>query len=141
MNLGKCIRCSKSVYEIEAVTAGPPGKTKIYHKGCFKCFTCGWQLTLTTYRFWEDQPYCKNHYPVTGFGDQNAKHVHGSENVDSVRLETALNAPKLDKVNEQIRGPAAGQKPNVGSEAIGIANAMNAPKLDTVNQNVVYKKT
>lgn len=38
MNLGKCSKCGKSVYEIEGLTAGPPNKTKIYHKICFKCF-------------------------------------------------------------------------------------------------------
>jgi len=139
MNLGKCVRCEKSVYDIEGLSAGPPGKTKVYHKGCFKCATCNWQLTLTSYKFWEDQPYCKNHYPVTGFGDHSAKHVHGVENVDSKRIETALNAPKLNTVNEQIRLPS-GVKPNVGTDSISISNALNAPKVDVVSQNVITVK-
>eukprot|EP01118_Nematostelium_gracile_P016741 TRINITY_DN7001_c0_g1_i1.p2 TRINITY_DN7001_c0_g1~~TRINITY_DN7001_c0_g1_i1.p2 ORF type:complete len:141 (+),score=34.91 TRINITY_DN7001_c0_g1_i1:133-555(+) len=133
-NLGKCVKCGKTAYQLEAVTAGPPGKTKVYHKTCFKCATCGWQLTLTNYKAWEDQPYCQNHYPVTGFGDQNAKHVRGVVDTESKLNQTALNSPKLDTYNQTVRGPQ--EKPSFGSESIEINNATAAPKLETYNQTV-----
>jgi len=138
-NLGKCTKCNKTVYQLEGVTAGPPGKTKNYHKLCFKCATCGWQLNLTNYKFLEDEPYCKNHYPVTGFGDHTAKHVRGFESTDSRNMEPALNAPKLDTYNQTVRGPQD-QKPALGNDSIEIKNATNAPKLDTYNQTVLIKK-
>jgi hypothetical protein len=134
MNLGKCSKCGKSVYEIEGLTAGPPNKTKIYHKICFKCYTCGWQLNLTNYKFWEDQPYCKNHYPVTGFGDGTNLHVKGNEDINSINLQTILNVPKLGVINEQIR--ISGETKNTQTLDIASKNALNTPKLDTFNQTV-----
>mmetsp|Transcript_18480 Transcript_18480/g.32102 ORF Transcript_18480/g.32102 Transcript_18480/m.32102 type:complete len:89 (-) Transcript_18480:53-319(-) len=79
MNLGKCWKCNKSVYQLEGFKFGAPGHESITHKGCFKCVAegCGWQLELGTYKAFDNLPYCKNHYPVTGFGDakQNAQHA------------------------------------------------------------------
>lgn len=36
-SMGKCSRCNKTVYQLEAVRYGPPGKEQVAHKGCFKC--------------------------------------------------------------------------------------------------------
>ena len=36
-SMGKCVRCDKTVYQLEAVTVGPPRNVEIYHKSCFKC--------------------------------------------------------------------------------------------------------
>jgi len=128
--LGKCARCDKSVYQLEGVTA----VKKCYHKGCFKCSVCGWQLTLTSYKAIDDEIYCQHHYPVTGFGE---KHARGTVDVDSKHIEAQYNAPKIDTVNNQVQGgDMAGQKPNVGMDAIHIAKPISAPKLDTVNQQV-----
>jgi len=135
--MGKCCICDKTTYQLEGLTAGPPGKTKVYHKLCFKCATCGWQLNLTNYKFWDDQPYCKNHYPVTGFGDSK-QHVHGVEQTDGKLIQTALNAPKLDTYNQTVRVQDA--KSNYGQDSIEIKNAKNAPKLDTFNQTVINVK-
>lgn len=52
--------------------------------------TCGWQLTLTNYTFWDGFIYCKNHYPVTGFGDGTAKHVSGEVKTTDYGLETSM---------------------------------------------------
>jgi len=138
MNLGKCTKCSKTVYDLEGFKAGAPGKEKIYHKLCFKCSTCGWQLTLTNYKCWEDEPYCKNHYPVTGFGDGTAKHVSGVQDISSKAMEPALNAPKLDTYNQTVRGPQD-MKPSVPVNSIEISNALKAPKTSVHNQTVRSK--
>jgi hypothetical protein len=116
--LGKCQRCGKSVYPLEAATA----VNKVWHKGCFKCSlekknilffllllnkkfnffnfshfflvfnfqigeTCGWQLTLTSYKAWEDRIYCSNHFPITGFGEH---HVKGKQDIKSLHIEPYL---------------------------------------------------
>jgi len=120
--VGKCRKCNKIVYPLEAVTA-----TKyVWHKGCFKCDVCGWQLTLTNYKCWEDGVYCKNHYPVTGFGE---KHVLHAENLDSVGFKTAKDAPKLDTQKGQVLTDEK-QSPRVTLDDFQLKIATNAPKLD-----------
>merc|ERR1712232_319118 len=109
MNLGKCNRCAKTCYQLEGVTVGPPGKKQVFHKACFKCQNegCNWQLTLTNYKFYEDKVYCTNHCPVTGFSNvkdgENWK-AHGTTTTGAVSVERAMNAPKLNTVNEQLVG-------------------------------------
>eukprot|EP00026_Physarum_polycephalum_P006353 Phypoly_transcript_06395.p1 GENE.Phypoly_transcript_06395~~Phypoly_transcript_06395.p1 ORF type:complete len:208 (-),score=33.82 Phypoly_transcript_06395:942-1565(-) len=127
--LGNCARCGKSVYQLEGVTA----VKKCYHKSCFKCKTCGWQLTLTNYKAYDDEIYCSHHFPVTGFGEN---HQHGKVDVDSKHIEAQYNAPKMDVVNHQVRGEAAGQQTQIGTDSFAIAKSMSAPKLNTVNQQV-----
>lgn len=90
---------------------------------------------MTNYKFWEDEPFCKNHYPVTGFGDHSAKHVSGTVETNSKHLESQLNAPKLDTVNQTVRGPQD-IKPTTTVDSIGIANALKAPKSTPYNQTV-----
>jgi len=125
--LGNCARCGKTVYQLEGVTA----VKKCYHKSCFKCATCKWQLTLTNYKSLDDEIYCQHHFPVTGFGEN---HASGKVDVDSQHIASQYNAPELGTVNSQVRGDGA--KPNVGIDSIHIAKPTSAPKLDTVNQQV-----
>jgi len=101
---GKCKNCAKTVYPLEAVTCGPPAATQVFHKGCFKCQNegCNWQLTLTSYKFYEGKIYCSNHNPMTGFS--NPDHASGVRNTGDLDIKTGLAAPKLGTVNEQIRG-------------------------------------
>lgn len=37
MNMGKCSRCAKTVYQLECVQVGTPSQPLILHKKCFKC--------------------------------------------------------------------------------------------------------
>ncbi|WP_411026663.1 LIM domain-containing protein, partial [Salmonella sp. s54395] len=38
-----------------------------WHKGCFKCDTCGLKLNMKTYKGYDKRPYCNTHYPTTKF--------------------------------------------------------------------------
>ncbi|PRP74129.1 LIM-type zinc finger-containing protein [Planoprotostelium fungivorum] len=137
MNIGKCNKCGKTVYQQEGLTAGPPGKTQAFHKGCFKCVTCGWQLTLTNYKAWEGKAYCANHYPVTGFGDHTAKHVSGQQDAVSRADQSALNAPKIDTHKSNVVVDYQDHKPAVGLDAVELKHAREAPKGDVQKSNVL----
>jgi len=57
----KCSRegCGKTVYPLEELKC----LDKVWHKQCFKCFTCGMVLSMKTYKGFEKNPYCQSHYP------------------------------------------------------------------------------
>lgn len=38
MNIGKCYRCTKTVYQMEGFKIGPPGKELVV---CWGCVVCG----------------------------------------------------------------------------------------------------
>jgi len=127
-NMGKCRNCNKTVYQLEGVTA----IDKVFHKGCLKCDTCGWQLTLTSYKSWENGVYCKNHFPVTGFGE---KHATGTEDLGGKQFVSPRDAPKLDVQTSNVvspRGVAAG---TTSLDDVTMKTAANAPKLDTSNKS------
>mmetsp|Transcript_17844 Transcript_17844/g.26569 ORF Transcript_17844/g.26569 Transcript_17844/m.26569 type:complete len:202 (+) Transcript_17844:643-1248(+) len=133
---GKCNKCGKTVYAMECMTVGPPGKKDVYHRWCFKCQNegCTWQLTLQNSFYYEGRVYCKNHNPMTGFS--NKDHAHGTFRTDAVSVKDAMNAPKLNTVSEQIRGADAGKKTNMGLDSMSISTAQQAPKLNTVSEQV-----
>eukprot|EP01113_Clastostelium_recurvatum_P001478 TRINITY_DN1059_c0_g1_i2.p1 TRINITY_DN1059_c0_g1~~TRINITY_DN1059_c0_g1_i2.p1 ORF type:complete len:199 (-),score=38.88 TRINITY_DN1059_c0_g1_i2:264-860(-) len=126
-NLGKCAKCAKTVYQLEGVTAAK----KAWHKGCFKCEICGWQLNYQNYKDLDGKVYCANHYPITGFGDHRA---HGTIDTSAVSVASASSAPKLDTVNDQVRGD--GPSKSIGLDSMAMRMASSAPKLDTVNDQV-----
>lgn len=121
--LGRCVRCNKNTYALEGVTVGPPSKTQVFHKTCFKCQNdgCNWQLTLTNYKFFEDRVYCKNHCPMTGQSVSSAGvywKAHGTTDTSSIQMSTPMHAPKGDTVNEQLRGPRI-ECTSCGSKSVG----------------------
>lgn len=75
-SIGKCIKCNKTVYQIEGLVVAK----QAYHKACFKCMfinnsffninlfiigsVCGWKLDLHNYKNYNEKVYCPNHYPV-----------------------------------------------------------------------------
>ncbi|KAK5578448.1 hypothetical protein RB653_008119 [Dictyostelium firmibasis] len=126
-NLGKCTRCSKTVYSQEGFIA-----VKVpFHRSCFKCEVCNWQLVLTNYKSINGKVYCANHYPVGGLSVTPEK-THTT--ADDLVTKNALNAPKVDTVNEQLRG--GNEKPQTSTEDLVTKNALKAPKLDNVNNQV-----
>lgn len=88
-----CYRCEKRVYPVERVDVGI-----LFHRRCFRCRTCGLQLTLRTFHWdQENSPdiYCNAHV---------AKLV-GNIDSQSMGIKSALNAPKRSThANEQVRG-------------------------------------
>jgi len=74
-SIGKCTKCTKTVYQLEGLIVSK----KPYHRSCFKCSVCNWQLTLLNYKDYDGKVYCPNHYPVTGFGVDS--HVTGNQGV------------------------------------------------------------
>ncbi|KAH9489089.1 hypothetical protein Btru_057739 [Bulinus truncatus] len=93
----QCLRCFKKVYPLEQVG---PIKEVMYHKTCFTCVTCGTQLNLKNFGHNPNDlddlnVFCTVHRP---------KERTLSMDADSIHIKRALTAPKLDKVNEQIRG-------------------------------------
>eukprot|EP01094_Clydonella_sp_ATCC50884_P020149 TRINITY_DN411_c0_g1_i1.p1 TRINITY_DN411_c0_g1~~TRINITY_DN411_c0_g1_i1.p1 ORF type:complete len:220 (+),score=49.82 TRINITY_DN411_c0_g1_i1:59-661(+) len=136
-SMGKCTACGKTVYQLEGLKVGPYHKEVPYHKACFKCENegCTWKLTLTSYKYCDGHVYCANHCPMKGFS--NKAHQKGTIGMDASAVASATSAPKLDTVNEQVRGGAgAGQKTHVGTDSMSISNATAAPKLSTVNEQV-----
>jgi len=105
---------------------------QVWHKGCFKCEVCEWQLTYANMKNYEDKIYCNNHFPVTGFGD-NSIHKSGTIDTSSQSISRAQDAPKLGVVNEQVRGTGSS---SVGMDSFVISSAMSAPKLDTTKSEV-----
>ncbi|KAL3856219.1 hypothetical protein ACJMK2_010996 [Sinanodonta woodiana] len=91
--LDPCYRCKNRVYPVERIDLGV-----LFHRRCFRCRTCGLQLTLRTFQWdQEKEPdvYCRVHAPK----------LVGSLDQDAVGIKSALNAPKWGTApNEQIRG-------------------------------------
>lgn len=58
-----CARCKKTVYPTEKLNC----LDKIWHKGCFKCDSCGMTLNMKSYKGYNKLPYCSAHYPTTKF--------------------------------------------------------------------------
>ncbi|KAK6993575.1 LIM and SH3 domain protein Lasp [Biomphalaria glabrata] len=93
----QCLRCFKKVYPMEQVG---PIKEVMYHKNCFTCIACGLQLNLKNFSHNTNDlddlnVFCVAHRP-------REKSV--SVDATAITIARALNVPKLDKVNEQIRG-------------------------------------
>ncbi|KAK0063829.1 LIM and SH3 domain protein Lasp [Biomphalaria pfeifferi] len=93
----QCLRCFKKVYPMEQVG---PIKEVMYHKNCFTCIACGLQLNLKNFSHNPNDlddlnVFCVAHRP-------REKSV--SVDATAITIARALNVPKLDKVNEQIRG-------------------------------------
>ena len=121
-SLGKCTICTKTCYQLEGHRVGPPGKEVVFHKRCFKCQNegCGWQLTLTSYRYCDGKIWCQNHEPMKGFS--NTAHAKGKVEMESMSVEQAVQAPKLATVNEQLRSV---DKPQAyGMDSIAVQKAM-----------------
>lgn len=55
---------------------------EMYHKGCFKCNTCGLQLTLKTFckvSSDKNEIYCKSHVPKLGLSyDREAMEIQAA---------------------------------------------------------------
>jgi hypothetical protein len=47
---------------------------------------------------------------------------------ESMQIKKAMDAPKIDTVNEQKRGELAGVGAKLGVDSMSVSNAMNAPK-------------
>ena len=126
----KCFKCMKKVYPMEKIG---PVKGVVYHKGCFVCFVCGTRLNMKNYFLNREDDfdiniYCKVHQPVAkGKGADST----------SVQIKGAMTVPKLDKVNEQIRGDT---KYNMDQNAVEIRHAINVPAQDLQASNKLREK-
>ncbi|XP_069142115.1 uncharacterized protein [Argopecten irradians] len=118
-----CFKCGKTVYQLDKV--GPIRKA-LFHKQCFRCFTCGSALTVKNYcQNFNDktdkQVYCRNHKPSEG---------KGSVSLDDRSINVILNHPKLDTHNNTIiRGPEGDKNK---AHPHGFRGAASTPKLDVV---------
>lgn len=72
-----CHYCGRRVYPMEKIDIG-----EMYHKGCFKCNTCGLQLTLKTFckvSSDKNEIYCKSHVPKLGLSyDREAMEIQAA---------------------------------------------------------------
>ncbi|XP_064625297.1 hillarin-like [Lineus longissimus] len=123
----KCYRCKESVYHVEKIG---PINGMLWHRGCFKCSTCGRQLTVKT--FYTDSSsaddkeiYCSSHAPNShgSHVDYEAMGIkHGVGSQFRVRESKKFH-------NEQIRGTDPGRGAAYDTDAMTIRRALNAPKL------------
>lgn len=126
----KCYKCMKKLYPMDRTG---PVKDAMYHKGCFTCKVCGTLLNMKNYYLnkndtFDHNIYCKSHQPAgTGKGT----------GADSVLIKGALSVPKLEKVNEQIRGD---QNYHMDANAVEIAHARSVPVPDLQMANKVKEK-
>ncbi|CAL1537621.1 unnamed protein product [Lymnaea stagnalis] len=92
-----CLRCNKKVYPMEQIG---PIKEVLYHKNCFTCVSCSTKLHLKNFHHNPNDMDDLNVFCVT----HRPKDRPLSCDASSIHIKTALSVPKLDKVNEQIRG-------------------------------------
>lgn len=114
-----CRKCQHPVYPTEIIELN---RDAIYHPSCFRCGRCGVKLNLGNFcsdlRHGEDV-YCRSHRPVP------AGHIDST----SMHIDVAKRTPKLDTVNAQIRGPAAGTGAKYDANALCIQSALKSPKV------------
>ncbi|XP_062584795.1 uncharacterized protein LOC134246445 [Saccostrea cucullata] len=126
----KCYKCMKKIYPMDKMG---PVKDAMYHKGCFVCKVCKTLLNVKNYYLnkndtFDHDVYCKSHQPVgTGKGTD----------ADAVLIKGLMNVPKLDKVNEQIRGD---KNYHLDANAVEIAHARSVPAPDLQMANKVKEK-
>jgi len=60
-NSNKCGVCEKTVYLAEKIDVEIKGDKKIYHKGCFRCSSCGLALNLRNYGSFNGILFCIPH--------------------------------------------------------------------------------
>eukprot|EP00027_Filamoeba_sp_ATCC50430_P005050 CAMPEP_0168547286 /NCGR_PEP_ID=MMETSP0413-20121227/3953_1 /TAXON_ID=136452 /ORGANISM="Filamoeba nolandi, Strain NC-AS-23-1" /LENGTH=164 /DNA_ID=CAMNT_0008577525 /DNA_START=83 /DNA_END=577 /DNA_ORIENTATION=+ len=76
-----CVKCGKTAYPLEAITA----QDKTYHKLCFKCSTCQISLNLKNYKTFQGEIYCVTHTPTV---------KGGPVTLDTVAMKSATSVPK-----------------------------------------------
>ncbi|GAB1606427.1 hillarin-like [Argonauta hians] len=122
----KCFRCDNIVYQYER--AGPVHDV-IFHKKCFRCWTCGQHLNPKN--CWSNQfdaedkeIYCISHYPKVG-----AAHV----TKEAVGIRQAIAAQNdiktTNRTSDQVRLPKETEAPLVDNEAVHIKHALRKPKF------------
>lgn len=133
----KCARCKQIVYQYERVG---PVHDVVFHKKCFRCFTCGQHVTLKNcwsnqYDAEDKEIYCISHYPRVGKANVTK---------ESVSIKQAMAAQ--DKVRRQLRTtaqvrlPMDTEAPHLDKESVQIKHAINASKSRDVNwETEAYK--
>ncbi|XP_067127201.1 uncharacterized protein [Centruroides vittatus] len=114
-----CRKCQHPVYATERIELN---QQAVYHDRCFRCGECGVKLTLSNFctdlRLKEDV-YCRSHRPL----------VTGRVDATSMHIDVAKRTPKLEMINAQIRGPAAGTGAKYDANALCIQSALKSPKV------------
>lgn len=122
-----CFRCNKQVYQLDKVG---PVRRVLYHKQCFRCADCSTSLNLKSFcqnanDKNDKQIYCKKHQP-----QQEKCHV----GIEDRNINIALNNPKLDRINTNIRGTDEDKVKGMNQRPIYVRGA-SIPKLDIVCGN------
>lgn len=79
----KCLKCGKTVYATDKIC---PKSDLCWHKNCFKCYTCGLQLTLNNYMLSEKAVYCKQHFP-------KPSHTQAQPDIQKISPGSSLQPP------------------------------------------------
>ncbi|KAK2156530.1 hypothetical protein LSH36_211g04058 [Paralvinella palmiformis] len=115
----RCQRCGERVYQVEKL--GPVNEV-IFHRQCFKCYTCNKHLTLRTYftnpvELRDKHVYCRVHCPkYTGAGlDSEAL---------GIKAAMASKGAGMNKYNDQVR--LASGTPHFGADALHINHPVAA---------------
>lgn len=120
-----CYRCWKTVYSLDKI--GPIRKV-LYHKQCFRCAKCNTMLSLNTYRQnvndkSDVQVYCKKHVPLL-----DSPHI----GLEAKNLSVVMNHPKLDHVNQNIRGTMDDRRKSMNLHPLIVGRAVSTPRLDLI---------
>lgn len=120
-----CHRCWKTVYSMDKIG---PIRRVLYHKQCFRCAKCNTMLSLNTYRQnvndkSDVQVYCKKHVP-----SQASPHI----GLEAKNLSVVMNHPKLDNVNQNIRGTVDDRRKSMNLHPLIVGRAISTPRLDLI---------
>ncbi|XP_050413199.1 uncharacterized protein LOC126827741 [Patella vulgata] len=127
-----CLKCGKKVYAMEKLG---PVKDCLYHKFCFSCVVCGTILNVKNYHVNPNDLEDVNVYCTTHMPSNKSVCVDAA----SVSIKGALRVPKLNKINEQIRGGPDAMKGNkIDAESVSVKTAMNAPRRELESEKVKY---
>eukprot|EP00123_Amoebidium_parasiticum_P001566 comp12689_c0_seq1/m.7781 comp12689_c0_seq1/g.7781 ORF comp12689_c0_seq1/g.7781 comp12689_c0_seq1/m.7781 type:complete len:134 (-) comp12689_c0_seq1:495-896(-) len=127
MSCGKCVKCTKTVYQTEKVDAAGG----VFHKMCFRCNepTCNISLTLQTFQAFEGQVYCNKHVPKP----------KATQVTDAVSLQTAMAAPRRKSEGLGVIQKGTGEKPLIDASAMNLAHATAVPKPRAEALGTVHK--
>eukprot|EP01027_Heterolobosea_sp_BB2_P021160 GEZU01030332.1.p1 GENE.GEZU01030332.1~~GEZU01030332.1.p1 ORF type:complete len:355 (-),score=113.50 GEZU01030332.1:45-1001(-) len=111
----KCAGCNKTVYATEKVNI----LNKDWHKGCFKCSTCGMTLNARNFESSKGVPYCKSHVPSSVPTSMPTATPLASANNTPSRSSVAPAAAAPAQAPARQAGPSLAQsKPQLTPEQI-----------------------
>jgi len=98
----RCPSCTKRVYPTEKILIDGIA----WHRGCFKCTTCGSTLKPTSGAQYKGKYYCKSHVPVER-SERSSTRLYKEEGRDSPIIEKKRSS---DDIQQNLKKEEGGDK-------------------------------